>query len=320
MKSKVSLLSLCAILSGALFQTGCSSQEIPPAHKGRLFDKTGVVALYVGGDGFKGPVLNPGTHYTGLYPEIRMVDCSQKTIKESLSALTKDGVQFNLDVYITFSASCDSEDSTKAILEKITPSPHKSAPSEKEHEKTEDQTEDVPYPDLTVTSNQLYRLYVRPAIGEAVRESVSPFIANDVNGKRDEIFDKIKTQFNSLIAKQSPALVNIISLNLSNLDFPDAMDTANSERAAQAILKDKAIAEREKVSAEIETAKLKITQEEVLAQASARRIDVMGEAYKRNPEMYMISLYEAAGSRGNMFMLPNDPHTMLMLPQKKESK
>lgn len=92
---------------------------------------------------------------------------------------------------------------------------------------------------------------------------MSPYIANDVNSKREEIFEKIKKAFEDNLGKKEDKLVSIFGLNLSNLDFPDAMDKANAERAAQAILKDKAIAEQEKVKAEIETAKLDIIKKEV---------------------------------------------------------
>lgn len=64
---------LFVLIAAAASLAGCSSQDIPQAHKGRLFDKTGIFALYAGGDGFKGPILGPGTKYTGLYPEVRMV-------------------------------------------------------------------------------------------------------------------------------------------------------------------------------------------------------------------------------------------------------
>ena len=98
-----------ALALAALSLIGCSSQDVPPAHKGRMFDKTGGAALWVGGRGFEGPILGPGTYYTGIYPEIRMVECGQRTVKESLTALTKDGVQFSLDVYVSYSAACDEE-------------------------------------------------------------------------------------------------------------------------------------------------------------------------------------------------------------------
>lgn len=291
---------------------GCSSQDVPPAHKGRMLDKTGGAALWVGGRGFEGPILGPGTYYTGIYPEIRMVECGQKTTKESLTALTKDGVQFSLDVYISYGAHCDEEKSVLTLLEKL--SPDGNPPTLGKDEKATAAAAD---PRLTITADQVYRVYVRPAIGEAVRSEVSPFIANDINTKREEIFEKIKKTFLEGLKKQTPQLVTIYTLNLSNLDFPDAMDAANAARAVQAIEKDKAIAAREKVEAEIETAKLEVTKREVEAQAEAKKIEVIGKALHNNPEYYIRDVYYYAAEKGGSVMVPSNPNVILQMTPKK---
>lgn len=295
---------------------GCGSQDVPPAHKGRLFDKTGSLALYVGGRGFEGPILGPGTYYTGVYPEVRMVECGQRTVKETLTALTKDGVQFSLDVYISYGAACDEEKVVLTLLEKLSP---EGAPPAAGADKKEDASSahSQADPKLTITADQIYRVFIRPAMGEAVRESVSPYIANDINAKREEIFDKIKKAFEDNLKKQEPKLVTIYQLNLSNLDFPDAMDQANTQRAVQAILKDKAIAEQEKVKAEIETAKLDIIKQDVEAQATAKKIDVIGAALHRNPEYYVRDVYFYAADKGGSVMVPSNPNVILQMTPKK---
>ncbi len=306
------ITSIIAMLGFITLGTGCSSQDIPQAHKGRMFDKTGVLALYAGGKGFDGPVLGPGTYYTGVYPEIRMVDCGQRTIKEPLTALTKDGVQFSLDIYVRFSANCDEEKAVTTLLSKLSPANLAAPPPADPKAPQADSKHDVDadpieqFPALTITSKQIYATYIRPALGEAVRESVSPYIANDVNGKREEIFDKIKKSFEENLGKKDDTrLVAVFGLNLSNLDFPEAMDKANAERAAQAILKDKAIAEREKVTAEIETAQMRKKLSEAEAQQEVARIDAVGAAYHRNPEYVTIEAIHYAGEKGNMILLPS---------------
>lgn len=306
--------ALLAVL--ALSLVGCGSQDVPPAHKGRMFDKTGPAALYVGGRGFEGPILGPGTYFTGIYPEIRMVECGQRTVKESLTALTKDGVQFSLDVYVSYGAACDEEKTVQTLLEKLSPegTPPAPAAGEKKEDAAASSTAD---PRMTITADQVYRVFIRPAIGEAVRESVSPYIANDVNSKREEIFDKIKKAFEENLKKQEQKLVVIYNLNLSNLDFPEAMDKANAERAAQAILKDKAIAEREKVQAEIETAKLDVIKRGVEAEAEAKKIDTIGAALHRNPEYYVRDVYWYAAEKGGSVMVPSNPNVILQMTPKK---
>lgn len=310
------IVSMIGALCLATFTMGCSSQDIPPAHKGRMFDKTGALALWSGGKGFEGPVLGPGTYYTGVYPEIRMVECGQRTVKEGLTALTKDGVQFSLDVYVSYGASCDEEHVVETLLTKL--SPEGVQPKAPESEKKEDASaHNSSDPRLTITADQIYRVYIRPAIGEAVRESVSPYIANDVNSKRDEIFEKIKKSFDDTLKKQKPVLVVVYNMNLSNLDFPDAMDKANAERAAQAIMRDKAIAEQEKVKAEIETAKLDITKKDVEAQAEAKKIYIIGKALHENPEYYVRDVYYYAADKGGSVMLPQNPNVILQMTPRK---
>lgn len=306
---KKGLFYAAALLS--LMSVGCSSQDIPPAHKGRMFDKTGPLALYSGGKGFEGPVLNPGTHFTGLYPEVRMVECGQRTIKEQMNALTKDGVQFSLDISISFGAFCDEDKSVIELFNKLSPEGHQK--SDEKSESTGGRSAD---PNLTITADQVYRVFVRPALGEAVRECVSPFIANDINAKRDEIFGKIKDILEASLKKQEPKLVVIYTLNLSNLDFPDALDQANAARAVQAVLKDQSLAKQETLKVEIETAKLEVAKAEVLAQAEAKKIDVKGAAYERNPKYWLVDLYYWATLNGSSTVMPTDTNVMLQMAQK----
>ena len=98
---------------------------------------------------------------------------------------------------------------------------------------------------------------MQPAVGEAAREVVSPVRANDVNDQREEILANIRKRFLDIIAQREKHIATVYEVNLSNLDFPDDMDKANTERAIQAILRDKAIAERERVTAEIKTMEMR---------------------------------------------------------------
>jgi hypothetical protein len=311
----------------ALLFVGCSSQTVPQAHKGRMFDKTGWLAFYAGGRGFEGPVLGPGTYYTGVYPEVRMVDCTRRTIKEPLSALAKDGVQFSLDIYISFSANCDDEAAVKKILSDLAP-----LGEEAQREKTSAHDKDAGAasgdqdpielnPDLTVTSRQLYDTYVLPALGESVRATVAHFNANDVNQKRDDLFKQISDKLGTDINKGSKvALVTVYSLNLSNFAFPKEMADANTDRATQAVLRDTAVAAREKVKAETETAVMRVQQAQAEAQADAAKIDTIGAALHRNPEYYLRDVYAEAGQKGGLVVLPQNPGAVLQITPPRPSK
>jgi len=280
----------------ATTMTSCSSEDVPQAHKGQMFDRTGALAMWSGGNGFVGAVLEPGTYYTGIYDTVRLLECSEKTYKETMPSLTKDGVQFSLDVYVRYSANCESSESVLSALHTLSPTSDKG-------ERT-----------TAITPEQLYRTFVRPAIGEAVRRAVSPYIANDINSAREKIFDSIKELFEKKMKSQKPPLVTVRELNLSNLDLPKPLDDANTARAKVAIDKDRAIAEREKVTAEIETAKSRTELARIESSNTAVQIDEIGAALKRNPDylsyqlqQLMPRIYEKAGAKGNMVLTAPSP-------------
>ena len=273
---------------------GCASMDIPQAHKGRLFDRTGPFALYIGGNGFTGPVLGPGTYFTGTYNEIYMVDCSVLTVREPLTALTKDGVQFGLDIYVRFSADCESK-TVEQLLGTV-----------------------VPDKDHTISAAGLYAALVRPAVGEAVRQVVSPYRANDLNEKREDVLNGIRKEFEEIMNAREKHIIRVYEVNLSNLDFPDAMDAANVDRAVQAVLKDKAIAERERVQAEIQTAVMKRDLAEKEGEVAAARIEKIGAALKRNPEYLQFDMqaklpeiYRQAGANGNLVLTAPSPSVLV---------
>jgi regulator of protease activity HflC (stomatin/prohibitin superfamily) len=273
---------------------GCASQDIPQAYKGRMFDRTGPLALYIGGNGLSGPVLGPGVYYTGVYNEVRLVDCSMITKREPLTALTKDGVQFGLDIYVRLAADC-SDRSVTLLLQTLTP----------------DQG------GIAISSARIYDTFVRPAIGEAVREVVSPYRANEINDKREEILASIQKRFVEIMTAREKQIV-VYEVNLSNLDFPDAMDTANTDRAVQAILRDKAIAERERVQAESDTMALRKQLSEREGEMEAARIQRVGEALKLYPDFLQFDLqqkmpdiYKTAGENGNLVIAAPSPSIVL---------
>jgi len=295
---KKSIYTLIGLL--ALSTLGCSSEEIPAAHKGRMFEKTGALAFYSGEVGFTGPILGPGTHYTGLYNELKMVECAQGTKKETLPSLTKDGVQFSVDVYTRFSANCDDDAALKSILDKFSPG----------------WTDDEKHPEWkhVIFGVQLYDQLARPALGSSVRKSVSPYIANDINNNREKIFDETTKSFLDDINNQKPKMINILEINLSNLDFPDELDKANVARAEQAVFKDKAIAERERVTAEIETMKMRKDLATSESNNEAVRIDALGSAYRRNPEYVQLESIRVAAEKGNLIIA--QPGTGLIIQHK----
>ena len=287
-----SIVSVCA---------GCATEDIPQAYRGRMFGRTGPLAFYTGTKGFYGPVLGPGTYFTGTYDEIHKVDCATLTVREPLSALTKDGVQFGLNIYVRFSADC-SDAGVQTILTALPLDEGRS-----------------------VSAMRVYQTYVQPAVGEAVREMVSPIRANDVNDRREELLASIRKRFLEIIAHREKNITTVYEVNLSNLDFPDEMDHANTDRAVQAILRDKAIAERERVTAEIQTMAMRRDLSEKEGEAQAVRVERIGEALRKYPENLqydlqarMPEIYAQAGRQGNLVIAAPNP-SVVVSPLRTES-
>jgi hypothetical protein len=119
-------------------------------------------------------------------------------------------------------------------------------------------------------------------------------------------------------------IVVVYEVNLSNLDFPDVMDAANTDRAVQSILRDKAIAERERVQAESETMQMRRQLAEREGEMEAARIERIGEALRKNPEYLqfdmqskMPEIYRQAGAAGNMILAAPAPALVLPAPAPK---
>lgn len=270
--------------------TGCATQDIPQAHRGRIFARTGLFALYSGGKGLSGPILDPGTHFLGLYDELRVVDCSTTTVRESLDTLTRDGVHFGFDLVTRFSTDCSNE-GVMGLINTMTPDA-----------------------DGVITTKKIYATFIQPAIGEAAREYVAPLRANELNERQGEVAEGVKKRFAEIMATREKKLVKIGELNISHFNFPQALDKANLDRAAQALLRDKAIAERERVKAETETAETKKALAENEAELAVVRIRRIGKALADNPAymqyeyvQHLPEIYREAGSRGNLVVAAPNP-------------
>jgi regulator of protease activity HflC (stomatin/prohibitin superfamily) len=305
MKSSIPILGSFAIVL-SLGLVGCGSwQDVPVAHFGRRFSRRGPIDL-AGGAGFTGPVLPPGTYQLGPYDQMVLVDCATDTLHDPLTVTTQDGVEFGIDIYVRFSANCENQ-SVIDLLSTLSPA--------ESH---------------TITSQQLFDTYIRPALASVVREIISPHRANELNGLQQELVADIRERFTQDIEAQEGSIIQVYEVSLSNLDFPDTLDSANEQRAVQTIMRDTAVAERERVQAETLTAEARVLlaqrqgeadgaavaariQAESVAQAA--RIDAIGAALARNPEYLQYGIYEQAGANGNMVIAAPDP-TILVTPER----
>ncbi|HEU4404517.1 MAG TPA: SPFH domain-containing protein [Polyangiaceae bacterium] len=279
--ARAAALALCAGVLG-----GCATFDIPQAHKGRMFARTGFWSFYSGQTGFRGPVLGPGTYFAGVYNDYRTIDCSTTTVQTPLDTLTRDGVHFGFTVVVRYSADC-SDRAVERLLGTLTPDREGSA----------------------ISPGKIFQTYIQPAIGEAAREYVSPLRANELNERQAEVTAGIRRRFFEIMNTRERLAVVVHEMNLVELTFPKEMDAANLERAVQAVLRDKAIAERERVTAEIETTRMRRELAEREAEVAAARIQKIGEALRKNPDYLQYDLqqklpdiYREAGQRGNLIL------------------
>lgn len=132
----------------------------------------------------------------------------------------------------------------------------------------------------------------------------------------------MKKRFDEIMKARERQTVIIHEINLKHLQFPDEMDHANLERAVQAVLRDKAIAERERVTAEIETMRMRLELAERESDVVAVRVARIGEVLKKYPEYLQYDLqtrlpeiYRDAGAKGNLVLAaPIPPALPLPFP------
>lgn len=276
----------------AIFLLGCNVEDIPPAHRAWVFEES----VFGGTEGFQGPILGPGSHSIGVGNSYRMLQCSESTVREQFKSPAKDGVEFGTDIYVRYAANCDEDDAVKWIFKNVQPNPKlaetlaQEADKDKKDAKSSGEAPvDEKRADKTVTSYQLHATYLRPLVGEAVRDAISGYPSDEINLRRDEIAKKLSASLNEKLAKtfddaQRPRIIKVYEITLSKIDFPDKMMELNQQLANK---KTEIAIENEskkKVEAEIATEKMRKDLEQVKTMKSVQEIDLLGEVLRANPE------------------------------------
>jgi regulator of protease activity HflC (stomatin/prohibitin superfamily) len=207
-----------------------------------MFERSSTLGAYTGKTGFAGPVLDPGTYDVSATSEIHKVECATFTAHEALAPLTKDGIPIGLNVYVRFHADC-TDDGVEKLLNAM--------PVDKSN---------------TVTARRIYRVYLHPEVGEAVRHVFSPVLARELCENREALLEDVRTRLLRMILQRNHDAVVVQDVYLSDVTFPPDVQKANVELAVQAALRDKAAAERDRVAAEAGIAKMRLEQ-----RASARQ-------------------------------------------------
>lgn len=326
------------VLFAALLLFGCNVEDIPPAHKAWVFEQS----AFGGTQGFKGPILGPGSHEIGVNNTYRMVQCSESTVREEFKSPAKDGVEFGTDIYIRFSANCDEDEAVKWVFQNVQPNPKltatlaaaadKKVEGDKEPDAKREGEAPVNDNDAarTITAYQLHASYLRPLMGEAVRDAISMYPSDEINLKRDEIAKRLSESFNdkladSFISANRPQVVRVYEVTLSKIDFPDKMVELNQQLANRKTEISIENENRKKVEAQIATEKMQKDLEQVKTQKSVQEIELIGRVLRENPEYLdylrvrqQPSLYEALGKGGGTFIFGDQGHQLLLDTRKSK--
>ena len=194
-KKRIAAVFLSTVVG--LLASGCGTEDIPPGNNGFLFDRTGALAFYTGGSGLiREEILGPGTHYTGIYDQIRDVNCKDEHVKESIDVLTKSDLTVKVDLRITYSANCETKESLLKIIDQV------SAPE-----------------GHTVQPSSLYDRYILPIIRESLRNRLASVTIEQVKNVRQELRDGIHKDLDDGI-KDRANPISIRILTVSDIQLP----------------------------------------------------------------------------------------------------
>ncbi|MEO1267837.1 MAG: SPFH domain-containing protein [Myxococcota bacterium] len=178
--------------------TGCATEDIPPGNQGFMFDRTGPMALYIGGSGMQTDVvLKPGTHYTGLYDEVRDINCKDAETRETVAVLTQSDLTVEVDMRITYSADCTTRESLVKILDQVPPSAKTNS----------------------VEPDDLYSRYILPILRASLRNRLAAVTIEDVKKVREDLRRGIAEDVDASI-KETANPVRIRILTVSDIRLP----------------------------------------------------------------------------------------------------
>lgn len=201
-KSVGKLVVVALTLLGAV---GCATEDIPPGNKGFMFDRTGSLALYTGGAGLlTDVVLGPGTHYTGLYDEVRDTDCKDAHAKETIDVLTQSDLTVKVDLRLTYSADCSSPEQLKKIFDQVVSDGR------------------------TIQPTALYARYILPIVRESLRNRLATVTIEEVKNVRQELRNGIRADLDTATTSQgNPVLIKI--LTVSDIKLPEEIIQKNRQ-------------------------------------------------------------------------------------------
>jgi hypothetical protein len=286
----IRLLLLLGILALSTVLASCDYEKVPP----------GYVGMEMSPDGLKKKILPPGKHNMSTIGRsyLVLIENREANMKEKLSILCKDDLNFKLDVNVRVRPRIESANAMAELINKQG-SKLRSSDGNK-----------------YLTFDVLYHTYLRPVIRSVTRSMVSKYSTTDIRANRDNIQRDIQKM---VVEATKGTPVKISAVVLSNFDYPkiitEAMEkkrtreiSIQEEKAKQAIALLKAD-NRLKIAQKLKVVRV------AEAEAESVYIQILGKAIN-NPYLKMrsieakIKLYQKVGA-GDKVIVTNGEYKAL---------
>ena len=191
---------LPAVFLSLLLSTGCS-QAVPAGHIGRVKGVTG----------FAGETLAPGLHTCWGRDSLHLIEVTDRQFEIPMKILCKDQLNFKFNIGVLVAIDKSKTDLLKDAFENVTP---------------------VDVGNRTITTEQLFNMYVKPVVDQEARKVVSRYETKEIASKREAVIKAVRSAAQAAIAK---SLLKVKRITVNNMDFPDVITNAQEARAKQRI-------------------------------------------------------------------------------------
>jgi len=292
MKFKFALLTLMV----TFFSIGCT-ERVPPGYIGMVLTPSG----------FGDDVLQPGRHGCWGRDEMVLVQMTEETMKENLSILCKDDLNFKFHLNVRARLRVTDSESLKSLLER------KGADMK------------VGAEGKVLNFDLLYGTYISPVARAVARTEVSKYETTQVRDHRSEIEKIVLTE---LIKAVAGTPLEVISVTTSNFDYPDVITKAVEKKRTREIELQE---EKAKQAMELLRAdnRLKIAEKMKVvraaeAEADAIYIQILGKSLNGNYLAWKrierdVKLYERVG-QGDKVIVSGGGATLPIINSMSQSK
>lgn len=185
-------------------------QPIPAGHVGRTWEPSG----------FSPKILGPGKHACWGHCQMYRMEVSDRQVAIPMKVLCADSLNFHFNVGILAAVNKEDPEKIKQAFDNITPQDG-----------------------YTVSSEQLFGMYVKPIVDQEARKVASKYRTDEIVENRAKIIEEIRAAIKKELAG---SLVVVKMITVNNLDFEESITKAQEEKAKRRIEIDTEKAKQEK--------------------------------------------------------------------------